>query len=240
MALTEKDYLDPATAQRIIDNFKTHIQDYAEKFGQGEIGGKAKEKKRNYPDGIAQSVFAKLDDVINEYGTDVVGSAINILSPKWKKVFEDPSMYYVAREQSGVDEKQERTLKDFSDALNDAIDQINELLSGENEEEPIGETGGPGGSGGSGGGETEGIPAGGKYDDLPKSMRTIVYRKLRDNLLALVRRRLGFGLDLRYLVPSIPKNITSGSIRNLEKIISKVKTDYRYLDKTRGYRGRSR
>ena len=123
---------------------------------------------------------------------------------------------------------------------NEVRDEINKLLSGEGEEEPIGETGGPGGSGGSGGGETGGIPAGGKYDDLPKSVKTIVYRKLRDNLLALVRRRLGFGIDLRSMVPSIPKNITSGSIRNLEKIISKVKTDYRYLDKTRGYRGRSR
>lgn len=240
MALTEKDYLDPATAQRIIVNFRTHIQDYAEKFGQGEIGGRAKEKRRNYPDGIAQSVFSKLDEMINEYGTDVVGSAINILSPKWKKVFEDPSMYYVAREQSGIDEKQSKTLQEFSDALDEAIDEINQLLSGEDEEEPIGETGGPGGSGGSGGGETEGIPAGGKYDDLPKSLKGIVYRKLRDNLLALIRRRLGFGLDLRSMVPSIPKNITSGSIRNLERIISKVKTDYRYLDKTRGYRGRSK
>lgn len=237
MALTEKDYLDPATAQRVIDNFRTHIQDYAEKFGQGEIGGRAKEKRRNYPDGIAQSVFSRIDNMVNEYGTDVVGSAINTLSPKWKKVFEDPAMYYVAREQSGVDEKQDRTLKEFSDALDEAIYEINKLLSGEDENEPTGETGG---SGGSGGGETEGIPAGGKYDDLPKSMKEIVYRKLRNNLLALVRRRFGFGLDLRFLVPSIPKNITSGSIRNLEKIISKVKTDYRYLDKTRGYRGRSR
>ena len=239
MALTEKDYLDPATAQRIIVNFRTHIQDYAEKFGQGVIGGKGKTAK-NHPDGIAQSVFSKLDDMVNEYGTDVVGSAINILSPKWKKVFEDPSMYYVPREQSGIDEKQSKTLQEFSEALDEAIDEINQLLSGEGEEEPIGDTGGPGGSGGSGGGETEGIPAGGKYDDLPKSLKGIVYRKLRDNLLALIRRRLGFGLDLRSMVPSIPKNITSGSIRNLEKIISKVKTDYRYLDKTRGYRGRSK
>lgn len=229
-------YLDPAKAHQVISNFKTHILNCAEKYGQGVLGGKGKGKQYKNPDGIAQKTIDVIDQAIYEYGEDIVGSTINLLSERWEKIFDDPALYYVARDQSGVDEKQDRTLKDFQNDLKEVCDEIYEWLE-DNEEpkepekpkEPEEDTGG-----GFGGGKAQG----GKYDDLPPEALRYVYNRLRGNLLALIRRRLGFGLDLTSLIPSIPKTITPASIRKIERLTSKIKSDYRYLGRDRGYRGK--
>lgn len=65
------------------------------------------------------------------------------------------------------------------------------------------------------------------------------YQKARRKLADQIRRREKAGVNVKYNLPDIPKNITEGSIRRLERIIAKVQDEYRYLP-GRGYRGMKR
>ena len=62
------------------------------------------------------------------------------------------------------------------------------------------------------------------------------YKKARRRLAEQIRRRRAAGVDVKYDLPDIPKRITEGSIRKIEKIITKIQDEYRYL-RGRGYRG---
>lgn len=79
-------------------------------------------------------------------------------------------------------------------------------------------------------------------EDKPKMSKAELeesYRKARRRLQEQIRRRTKAGVDVKVQVPDIPKKITEGSIKRIEKIIAKIKDIHRYLP-GRGYRGMKR
>lgn len=67
------------------------------------------------------------------------------------------------------------------------------------------------------------------------------YNKIRSNLQRQIARRRKAGVEMPDVnVPDIPKRITRGSINRLNRMISYIQDEYRYLGPGRGYRGSRR
>ena len=188
----------------VIENFKTTLSAACERLskrGRNDVGILSE----------SRGLFTRLDDLEEEYGSDIVGTALEI--KRRQLVINDPTLYYEA---SSVglgpyfDEMQDDWVYELLYDLTGMCNEISEELEEERkreDEEPL---------------RTEHKPTQEEIEgDYKKELR-----KLKN----LINRRKKFGLEMVDIsIPKVPKKITKGSIRRLQKLSQKVKTKYGYL-----------
>lgn len=154
----------------------------------------------------------QINDVVSAYGKRIAGSALEEATRT--KVVTERWLYYDAEyERSAQEDWMDEFIAEFEALCIEAKEQAEEEKKRREEEA--------------------------ERRKLEKQATESDYRRLRGNLLKLIGRRKASGLDLTGLIPEIPKKITKGSVRQIERLMERVKSDYRYLS-GRGYRGTNR
>ena len=197
-------------ARQIIQNFKFTFKRTAEIFMQSPDGS-----------GIADTSDVDLD-LIGQYENTALNyeerelaMALEQIRNRWN--FKQPWLYYDYDEHFNYVSKdaQKRFVSEWIDDLEAEADIAHNLIQ-EYEAQK----------------EAEEEEKKTQQDNLEKE-----YRQKRQNLQRLISRRLKAGKLIDINVPRIPKVITRGSINVLERLISKVKGEYRYLV-GRGFAGK--
>ena len=196
--------LNKSQGKIVIENFKTTLTATCERLsvsGRGDVGILSESRR----------LFRRIDDLEEEYGSDIVGTALEI--KRRRLVINDPPLYY---ETSNVGlgpyfaEMQDDWVYEVLYDLTEMCNEITEELEAERkreDEEPL---------------RIEHKPTQEEIEgDYKKELR-----KLKN----LINRRKKFGLEMLDIsIPKVPKKITKGSIRRLQKLSQKVKTKYGYL-----------
>lgn len=196
--------LNKSQGKIVIENFKTTLRLACERLsitGKNNVG--ILEESRQ--------LFRRIDDIGEEYGTDIVGTALEI--KRRSLDINDWTLYYeTSRYGLGplYAEMQDEWVYDFLYDLTQMSYEIFEELEEQRkreDEEPL---------------RIEHKPT---QEEIEGDYKNEL-RKLKN----LINRRKKFGLEMLDIsIPKVPKKITKGSIRRLQKLSQKVKTKYGYL-----------
>ena len=204
--------LSKEQARLVINNFEFTLEEACRrlsKSGKDDVG-------ILYPD---RELFARINDLAQEYGVDIVGTVLEIKRRGLN--ITDPTLYYEPSMRTAygaaVDEYQEEWVKGVLYDLYEMANEMQEQLEAEAKEEDEGET------------REKAKPT---KQELEQD-----YKRERKRLQSLLSRRKKAGVDVSDIeIPGIPKKVTAGSIRRLQKLAQKIKTAFRYLSGGR-YRG---
>lgn len=234
-------------AKLAISNFRTYVTEKSIEANTNKNTGK---EYTSEPEGAGAAFLRIVDDYADMYGEQVTAEALERVRERMD--LESLHLYYIARDGSEADYAQEEAEAEFSHFMEEFI---LEMLVEAEPEEPSDEYG-----------EewddlfdveepeeyTESkpeIPKPGKSEKaktrrliidqwagLPKKALKEEYYKARRRLQDAINRRKKSGIDVGFEIPGIPKKITAGSIRKLEKLLTRVKREHRYLAWKKGYR----
>lgn len=196
------DLLTEAEAQQVIENFKTQLRVNSKQYGKRPLA--------EYT-GAAVDVVEILNDAINKYGAQLVGS---ILEDARSHISIDEPWFYYETNNQEIDDLQEFEISIFENDIQSLIDELIAQLEEEEREREERERR-----------EEEEEEEREEYKPTKEELRK-EYRRARRQLQQLVRRRAKKGIDVSTFgikVPKIPKKITAGSIRRLVKEIAKLK-----------------
>lgn len=208
-----------------LSNFDKELEDYSERANPNFKG-------REGLTGAAGRFLEIVQEWREKAGDEATAAALEKTRGRMNLTY--LALYYDARQGSEVEEMQDQSEAEFDFWMNEFIF---ELL--EEPEEAEEDTYGPEDEGETYQPFEEEIGTAKPEPEPPKMSKKeleAAYRRVRKELQKLISRRKKAGVDVKIEVPDKPKKITAGSIRRLEGLKAKVKSDYRYLV-GRGYRG---
>lgn len=168
----------------------------------------------------ARNLIQRIRDIAEEYGEDIVGTALETV--RNHTTFAEPWLYYDSRDES-INDAQDDWVEEFLfniDGMSAAIEnEVEEMREYRKELKEYRKD---------------------KKIESQKMRLEKEYKKELRNLYSLINRRQKVGVALIGIkVPRVPKKITAGSIRAVQKTKAKIKGDYKYLGGGR-YKGQVR
>lgn len=168
----------------------------------------------------ARNLIQRIRDIAEEYGEDIVGTALETV--RNHTTFAEPWLYYDSRDES-INDAQDDWVEEFlyniegmSAAIENEVEAMREYRK-----------------------ELKEYRKEKKIEDQKKRLEEEYKKELR-SLYSLINRRQKVGVALIGIkVPHVPKKITAGSIRAVQKTKAKIKRDYKYLGDGR-YKGQVR
>lgn len=175
----------------------------------------------------ARNLIQRIRDIAEEYGEDIVGTALETV--RNHMTFAEPWLYYDSRDES-INDAQDDWVEEFLYNITSLSAEI------EAEVEAMRKY-------------REDLDAFRKLQKTKKQVAAFAgqkasleeeYKKELRSLYSLINRRQKVGVALIGIkVPHVPKKITAGSIRAVQKTKAKIKRDYAYLGGGR-YKGQVR
>lgn len=203
--------LSKEQAALVVRNFRFTLEEACRRLSvrsKGDVG-------ILYPD---RGLFSRIEGLVDEYGIEIVGTVLEI--KRHSLNITDPSLYYEPSNTAlgqAYDDYQEEWVNNVIYELYEMANEMQEQLEAEAKEEDEGET-----------------------REKAKATKQEIeqdYKRERKRLQSLLSRRKKAGVDVSDIeIPGIPKKVTAGSIRRLQKLAQKIKTAFRYLSGGR-YRG---
>lgn len=167
-----------------------------------------------------RQLIERIKDIAEEYGEDIVGTVLQTIREHTK--FSEPWLYYESRDES-VNDAQDEWVESFLYNITSMAallqDEVEEMRKYREELAEYRKQ---------------------KKEERKQKLLEDEYKKELRNLYSLINRRQKIGVALIGIkVPRTPKKITAGSIRQLQRTKSKIKTDYAYLGGGR-YKGQKK